>query len=185
MKRFEDELLVAAELLIERKAGDKGRLPRAKIRRSISTAYYAIFHFALDNATLHVVGVKASEARRRRILARVFPHKGLLTTFNKIKSANASADIAAFLQSGNGNGAMAVPRFARDVASAFVDAQSKRHDADYDLNASLSEDDAKAVIARIRLAINGWRAATTASDRDFKHALSILMLLQGKLKGQD
>lgn len=185
MASFDEELLVAAELLVRRTPGEKGKLPRARVRRSISTAYYALFHFILDEATIRIVGVKAADARRRRILARMFPHKGLLTTLNKIKTANAANDIADFLKPDNAVGAFAIPRFARDIAGAFADAQSKRHDADYDRNASLSEDDAKAVIARIRLAIAGWRAANLPSDKDFKHQLSILLLLQGQLKAQE
>ena len=185
MATLDEELLVAAELLIERAAGQKGKLPRARVRRSISTAYYALFHFILNEATIRIVGNTAADARRRRILARAFPHQGLLNTFNKLKSVNAAADVADLLRPASAIGPLPVPRFVRDLATAFADAQSKRHDADYDLNASLSEGDARAVVSRIRLAIVGWRAANAQDDKDFKHMLSILLLLQGKLKGRD
>jgi hypothetical protein len=41
------------------------------------------------------------------------------------------------------------------------------------------------VVPQIRLqhAIAGWKAAKTAEDRDFKHALCVLILLKGQLRG--
>ena len=185
MATFDEELLVSAELLVRRLPGDRGKLPRARVRRSISTTYYALFHFILEEATFKIVGATASDARRRRILSRMFLHKGLLNTLNKIKGTTISPDVVELLKPGSAIGLFPAPKFARDVASAFADAQSKRHDADYDRNALLSENDAKALIVRIRLAIAGWRAANLRADRDFKHMLSILLLLQGKLKNQD
>ena len=82
-------------------------------------------------------------------------------------------------------GPMASPAFAQNVAKAFSDAQAKRHDADYDLNKVLSEQDAKLLRRRIERAVGGWLAAKTAADRDFKHALCMLMLLKGKLRGNN
>lgn len=63
-----------------------------------------------------------------------------------------------------------------------ADAQAKRHDADYDLNKPLSELDALIVHSRVTQAIRQWRGATSAADKDFKHALCMLMLLKGKLR---
>jgi hypothetical protein len=68
------------------------------------------------------------------------------------------------------------------MAAAFSDAQAKRHDADYDLNEALTELDAQNLIARVEREIAAWRAANTAEDRDFKHALCVLMLLKGQIR---
>ena len=68
------------------------------------------------------------------------------------------------------------------MAAAFANAQAMRHHADYDLNRVLSEQDARRLLARVRRAITGWRAATTPADRDFKSALCMLMLLKGQLR---
>ena len=77
---------------------------------------------------------------------------------------------------------VAPPAFAQAMAKAFRDAQAKRHDADYDLNTRLSEQDAKLLIARVRRAIEAWRGAKTLADTDFKHALCMLMLLKGVIR---
>jgi len=75
-----------------------------------------------------------------------------------------------------------VPIFAQNLARAFLDAQTKRESADYDLNEPLSETDAILLRVRVRRAIKSWRAARTQADRDFKDALSILLLLKGQLR---
>jgi hypothetical protein len=74
------------------------------------------------------------------------------------------------------------PAFARSFAAAFSDAQAKRHDADYDLNEPLTELDAQNLIVRVEREIAEWRAAKTPADRDFKHALCVLMLLKGQMR---
>ena len=182
MASMELELLAAARLLMLRAPGERGRMSRARVRRAISTVYYALFHFILDEATSRIVGGTAIDSRRRRILARSFKHDGLVNSLNRLKSEFAPSDYAEFLRKGGGDQPVATPHFVRSMASVFADAQHKRHDADYDLNKSLGENDAKAIIARTERAIADWRAADSASDRDFKHALSILLLIQGKLR---
>jgi len=74
------------------------------------------------------------------------------------------------------------PRFARQMAAAFLDAHAKRELADYDLNEHLSEQDARLLYTRVQRAITLWRGANTPADRDFKHALCMLLLLRGRLK---
>jgi hypothetical protein len=182
MPSFDNKLLASARLLIERPVGRRGPLPAARVRRSVSTAYYAIFHFVTEQATNRIAGTGTGATIRRRILARMFSHTGLKSTLEKVKGAMVDASIADFMQSTGGQQPVVTPRFVRNLAGAFIDAQQKRHDADYDRNATLSEADAKALIARIESAINDWRRATGHTDTDFKHALSILFLLQGKLR---
>lgn len=79
----------------------------------------------------------------------------------------------------------ASPNFVRLIASAFLDAYSKRNDADYNLNEALSEADAALLADRIEQAIASWRQTTAPEDRDLKHALCTLMLLGGKLRSED
>ena len=68
------------------------------------------------------------------------------------------------------------------MATAFADAQSKRHDADYDLNSELYVADATVLLERVEQAIGDWSSANLAADRDFKNAIFILMLQKGTLR---
>jgi len=90
--------------------------------------------------------------------------------------------VHSFFQAGPAGPLAAAPLFAQNLARAFIDAQTKRESADYDLNEPLSETDARVLRLRVRRAIGNWRAANTSADRDFKHALYILILLKGQLR---
>ena len=182
MASFDSELLEAAGKLLARESGLRGPLPAARSRRSISTAYYAIFHFIVEESCKRVVGSTGGQLRRRRILARSFTHTGIFTTFGKIRGRKIDPSIADFLQHPKGKFPDSAPQFAIDLANAFCDAQTKRHDADYDLNKQLNEADARLVLLNVERAIAGWKRASATADRDFKQSLSVLLLLKGQLR---
>jgi uncharacterized protein (UPF0332 family) len=183
MASHDEELVAAAKQLLVRRAGQRGRLAGAKVRRSISTAYYAIFHFVVQEATRSLVGTRSDLRRRRRILARKFNHEGMRVALEKVRSEAIHESVSEFLRPpGQAAGTVQSPAFARVLARAFSDAQATRHDADYDLNKALSELDAHRLIVRVERAIETWRAATTPGDKDFKQAISLLLLLGGRLR---
>ena len=101
---------------------------------------------------------------------------------DKVRGNAVEASVTEFMRVGSGIGPVAAPAFARNLANVFVDAQAKRHDADYDLNKILSETDARALRSRVRRAIARWRAARSRPDRDAKHAICALVLLKGQLR---
>jgi len=170
--------------LLARDAGQRGRLSRARVRRSVSTNYYALFHFLLDEIGQKVVGTHVNLLERRRILARTISHRGLRTTFDKVRGRAIEPSLANFLRPATAarGDSVAAPTFIRDIANAFIDAQDKRHEADYDLNESLSEADASVLLDLVRRSIKTWGEAASESDRDFKHALCVLILLRGQLR---
>lgn len=180
MAEYDAELLEAARRLLARRSGQRGKLPGARIRRSISTTYYALFHFLLEEVGKRVVGTGNALRVRRRILSRSVTHKGARTALNKVKGPAMELSSHEFFS--GGTAVIAPPPFASNFARAFADAQTKRLDADYDLNKPLSEGDARVLRLRVKRVISGWRSATSAVDRDFKHALCLLILLNGKLR---
>jgi len=183
MSNYDVELLDAARRLLSRRSGQRGKLPSARIRRSISTSYYAIFHFLLEEAGDRLIGTHNDLRRRRRILARTFTHTGMKMAMDKVRGVNVDSSVEEFMRWPNApSGSLPTPSFAQDIAKAFADAQAKRHDADYDLNKALSSTDARLTRLRVKRAIAGWRNATSDSDRDFKKSLCILMLLRGHLR---
>ncbi len=99
MASYDDELLEAARRLLVRCSGQRGKLPSARIRRSISTSYYALFHFVLDEVGTRVVGTHNDLRRRRRILSRTVTHKGIKTTLDKVRDTRADPSIEDFLRS--------------------------------------------------------------------------------------
>ena len=85
MATFDDELLSAARLLGKRKSGQKGKIPSARIRRSISTTYYALFHFILDETGKLVVGATNDVKARRRLLSRTVAHESIKTALDRVR----------------------------------------------------------------------------------------------------
>jgi hypothetical protein len=185
MPTHDEALLEAAAHLLERPEGQRGRLSRARVRRSVSTVYYALFHFLLDEIGQKIIGAYGALLARRRIFARTISHKGLKTALDKVRGNAVDKSVADFLKPiGAAIGPVAPPAFVRNIANAFVDAQDQRLEADYDLNAALSEADARVLAYRVKTSIDAWRAATGDADRDFKHALCVLMLLKGQLRSE-
>jgi hypothetical protein len=147
---------------------------------------YALFHFLLEEAGARLVGTHNDLLRRRRILIRSFSHRGITLALNKVKGRNVDPAVEDFLRPPtSGAGLVASPPFAQNIAKTFFDAQAKRHDADYNLNEPLSEADARLLRARVRRAIDTWHVANSVPDKDFKHALCLLMLLKGQLGQQN
>lgn len=163
MPKYDADLLSSARRLLSRRAGQRGRLPTARIRRSVSTAYYALFHFLIEEAALRLVGTSNDLRRRRRVLARLFSHKGIEDALARVRGATVDLTVVELLRPPASTGVVKSPPFAREIAAAFSDAKAKRHDADYDLNKSLSELDARILIARVRRAIAAWRGAKNRS----------------------
>jgi hypothetical protein len=177
---YDAELLKAARRLLVRKVGQRGKLPGARVRRSISTAYYALFHFLLDEVGLKLAGTGNALRVRRRVLARTIAHRGLKLAMEKVRGQALDPSISALFER---DGVVPVPPpFVRELAKTFVDAQTKRHDADYDLNKPLSEVDARLLRGRIARVVRNWKNANSAEDRDFKRALCLLIVLKGQLR---
>lgn len=183
MSAFSDDLLRASSRLYSRRRGQKGPLKSAYARRSISTAYYALFHFLLDEASVRIVGSHHDLRHRRRMFIRTFSHTGLTTAFGKLKGATVdSSAVDLFRLPATAAGPVATPPFLRQIATAYLDAKAKREDADYNLNEPLTEIDARQLHRRVKRAIDAWKSANTQTDRDFKHAVAILLSLKGQLK---
>jgi uncharacterized protein (UPF0332 family) len=183
MASYDSELIDTARMLLVRQTGQRGRLSAARLRRSISTSYYALFHFLLEQVALQLLGSTNDVRRRRHVFSRVLTHIGIKSALEKVRKANVDVSIADFMRSGIlADGPVATPDFARKMASAFADAQAARHGADYDRNSLVIAENAVQILDRVKEAIDAWNAANSQSDRDFKKALCILVTLKGKLR---
>jgi uncharacterized protein (UPF0332 family) len=183
MASYDVELLDVAQHLLVRRPNQRGKLPAARVRRSISTTYYALFHFLLDEASKRVIGTQNQLRRRRRTFVRLFAHAGMRTAFSKLRNQLVESSVEDIMRPGaQPGGPVVTPAFVREMAKCFADAQAKRTDADYDMNKPLSELDASLLLSRVEAAIGNWRTATSAQDKEFKHAVYLLMLMKGQIR---
>jgi hypothetical protein len=125
---FPLDLLEQAEHLSKR---EPKRPRQASLRRSISTAYYALFHLLTSDATA-ILGRDMTIAARQG-LARSFDHNEMKRACNFFSSATAPTKEKAPRQLAP-TLAAPVSTDLQTVALAFIRLQEARHDADYDLN---------------------------------------------------
>lgn len=124
-------LLKTADQLAGRGAG-RGRPSLSDLRRSTSTAYYALFHQITRHGAL--ASVPTATENEIAYLARWFTHTGIKQASTWVIKANSGkpspkADVQPVsLILG---GASKPPQQLLSVAEAFVDLQNARHDADY------------------------------------------------------
>jgi len=134
-----------------RLATQEPRRPRqASLRRSVSASYYALCHLLIDAATKRVVGGRNDLAAPRRVLARGYDHRGMVDASKAFASGTLPVAITAAWPTA------AIPRDLQVVASAFVQLQQARHDADYNLAKAWSRSDALAQYRRASQAFAAW-----------------------------
>ena len=115
------ELLKQAHFLARK---EPKKPTQASLRRSVSASYYALFHLLVDDATRLML---AGNVRRplRDSLARAFRHSAMKQTAVAFTRASIPPRLAA------GPDRQPVQQELVDVATAFVQLQEARHDADY------------------------------------------------------
>lgn len=143
---FHTDLLTQARSLVTREP----RRPRqASLRRAVSSAYYALFHLLVHEASRFVTG---PNAELRHLVGRAFVH-GEMNKASKSFSGGSLPRKYDAVSKGR-----AVPAQLRDVAQAFVDLQQARHDADYNLAMSLTRSEARDLVDRTEQAFQDWHS---------------------------
>jgi uncharacterized protein (UPF0332 family) len=132
------------------------RRPRqSDLKRSVSTAYYALFHALAKDAADLLVGVGPGRADK----AWVHVYRGLEHGFAK----NASKEVPK----------LGFPDGILSCANEFIELQEVRHKADYDPRATFTRAEALEWVARAEAAIASLRAAPRRDRRAF--AVQLLM----------
>jgi hypothetical protein len=149
-----DDLLALARDLVDRNPGTQ---VEADLRRAVSTAYYALFHLLIHEATTRLVAVTALRQR----FARSFDHRVMKTVCVEYAGLPLNASGQYTTPAGQ-----AIPRQIRDIADTFEVLQAARHWADYDMAVTVSHADADIEVMRAEVAFLDWAAvqADPAAD---------------------
>lgn len=139
---------------------------QASLRRAISAAYYSIFHLLIDEAARRI----STNTALQPYIARSFEHKNLKDAANKIIAQSSPQPP----WPGQLLSAPIEPELAR-VCNAFVDLQSLRHQADYNVAKTFKRADVVFEVSRAKAAHQDW-AQTRASDN-----ATVFLLLSAKL----
>jgi uncharacterized protein (UPF0332 family) len=131
---FHHDLLDAARYLLEREPETQ-----ATLRRSVSTAYYALFHLLVHEAC-----VNWARPEHRIELARAFEHKQMFATSDRqrVKYKRAAEK--------------STEKHLLKVALNFVQLQQKREFADYDCSIELAYEHAREAVWQAEVAFKSW-----------------------------
>jgi hypothetical protein len=158
---FPDDLLELAQDL----AKLRPESPRqASLRRAVSTAYYALFHLLISEATANW-----ARPELRAILGRCFDHGTMLTA--STRAARTGTDLG---RNPPEAAEKTVAIHLRTVANVFVQAQQRRHDADYDMTKEWTPVEVDTQIASVGEAFRTWNLI-----RDESTAQAYLVSLLG------
>jgi uncharacterized protein (UPF0332 family) len=144
----------ASDLLHQAKhlANYEPKRPRqASLKRAVSAAYYSLFHHLASEAALLMLPGK-SATTIRPVFQRAFQHGHM---------KNAAKSFAGGTVTNAWRGAMRgtpVSQELRRVASAFVDLQEARHEADYDLSRRFSRSEVRDLIDIAERATTAWHS---------------------------
>jgi len=165
---YADDLLELAQHLANLEAAN---LRQACLRRAVSTAYYALFHLLISEATLNW-----GRPELRAELGRVFGH-------GKMKSASMEKRDgldAHFRKNPLASQEMTVFKHLRTVAHTFIQAQQRREEADYDIGKEWIQTEVLKQIDAVAVAFKSWQAI-----REEPAAQAYLVSLLGKRSRQD
>lgn len=137
---YHDELLEQAWELVHKNPADP---KQADLRRSVSAAYYALFHLLISETTAHW-----SLESSRSGLARMFEHRAMAKAASKATDVKASP----FL----GEDSEIVEKL-RSIAGAFVQLQIERHKADYDTSTPWTQTQALGGVASVVHVFSIWQ----------------------------
>lgn len=159
-----DDLLAQAERLARI---DRRRPKQANLRRAVSSAYYALFHFLVDQSSRFLVSGPQREGLRHQ-LARGFDHGHMKKAAQAFAAPNAGQNPWRAVLGAAPSAALV------EVALAFSALQEARHEADYDLARLFTRGEVEAFVARARDAFAHWGdVAGTAEGEAFLVALLV------------
>jgi hypothetical protein len=115
---------------------------QASLRRAVSAAYYAVFHLLVDAGGRSLT--ESADVKLRHQLQRAYNHGTMKFVCQNLHLLNPI---------------LALPLESElvDIASAFVDLQQARHDADYDYSIILIRTDVLQKIALADSALLNWK----------------------------
>lgn len=149
---YPEALLAQAAVLT---SSGESALSQANARRAISSAYYALFHLLIDEAT-RIVRPSCVQVPLRRS----YEHKTMMNVCDAWCGRRPMSAVARELVIGP------IEEPLKRVASVFVDVQQARHHADYDLLRPVTRRSAADHVRRVRKAFDDWRGVSAEPNSD-------------------
>ena len=153
----------------------RGRPDPAKLRRSISTAYYAVFSLLVEAGASTIGGPGSQNKTLRGTLARLFQHSEMYEASAGFANSNPAERWKQCL------GNQPISQDLAAVAAKFRDLQQARHEADYDILKKTKKSDARKSVDDAIQAFDSWvNVKMTPEAKVF--LLALLFYNRGKNK---
>lgn len=153
----------AARLLTPARPG----FPRqADLRRAVSTAYYALFHFVLRAVADEFIGARQRKSARYALVYRSIDHRTLRDVSVEAGKKRASQRYAPYVPEGGFGPELAL------FSDAVWELREKRHAADYDPSARFTAPDVERAINTAR---DAMRLLREAGEEQRKMYLTLLL----------
>ena len=136
----------------------RGAARETDLRRAISNAYYALFHFVLTAAADMVVGADQRATARYSFVYRSVEHSQLRAVCSQVR-ATAPQNVALCPTGGFGGIA--------DFARITLNLQELRNQADYDPSKEFSSSDAEIEVSNARQAIKWFQEGSLEQQQAF------------------
>ena len=163
-----ESLLEAARLQL----AAKGRPSSAALRRSVSTAYYAMFHLLAGEAAVAMFANPDERRRYAPLAFRDFEHNGVRGVVDDLVRPLGQRK-AALREVVPGELGEELTR----VCKAFSEALKARNTADYDASKPVKKAAAQAQLALVGNAIDAWATAKRGDDATRMQMRQVLIAL--------
>jgi hypothetical protein len=154
---------------------DPRRPQQGNLRRAVSTAYYALFHFLVDRSSRALVGSARDREPLRHMLARAYGHSEMASAAKTFRGGNLPAAMTRVV------GTLNFPVHLRNLAELLVNLQDQRHLADYDLATTLLRSNVLNLVDAVEQAITGWARIRAESAAQF---FLICLLVWDKIRNK-
>jgi hypothetical protein len=136
------------------------------LRRALSTAYYAIFHFLIDEACCVQFGSAHAQAPFRNVLARAYSHNVMKVACTSFAGGTLKNTIIKGLPR-DASGNYAIQPAIRLIARMFAEMQENRNLADYDRSERFKRSDALLLIEAAKDTVVKFTALPMSDDKRF------------------
>lgn len=153
----------------------RGRPDPATLRRSISTAYYAVFSLLVEAGASMIGGLGSQNKTLRGTLARLFQHTEMFEACAGFANSNPAERWKQCL------GNQPISQDLATVAAKFRDLQQARHEADYDILKKIKKSDARKSVDDAFQVFESWDNVKVTSEAKV-FLLALLFHNRGKNK---
>lgn len=134
-------------------------------RRAVSAAYYALFHH-LNGSAVDLIAPNVPAETNHRI-QRWFGHAEMKKVCGRFLPAKLNKPLLDLIGD-------AASTDLRNVAQSFITLQEARHNADYNLDYSLTSEDAQQLVLLALVAMNSWDRIAGSGEANI-FSLSLLL----------